>query len=317
VKIVAAQAFGGPDALEVIDAPEPQAGPGEVRIRVHAAAVSPTDTLLRAGLLAARMANLEPPHIPGMDAAGVIDQLGTGVDGRLAVGQPVIALVVPTGPRGGAYAEQIVVPAESVVAKPAGVTYAEAATLLMNALTARVALDALNLSSGDTVAVIGAAGALGGYAVQLAKADGLRVIADAAPGDQQLVRALGADVVVERGVDVAARIRSAVPEGVDGLVDAALLGPVLHAAVTDRGGVAAARDWNGETERGITVHNFKVSESARHTDRLDRLRQQVEDGDLTLRVARVLPASQASEAHRLIEAGGLRGRLVLDFTDFS
>ena len=154
----------------------------------------------------------------------------------------------------------------------------------------------------------------GGYAVQLAKADGLRVIADAAPADEQLVRDLGADEVVARGADVAARIRAVVPDGVDGLVDAALLGAAVHPAVADGGGIAAGTDWLDGAERGITVHNFKVSESARDTDRLDRLRQQAEDGVLTLRVAEVLPASEAPRAHRLIEAGGRRGRLVLDLS---
>ncbi len=316
MKIIGAMEFGGPDVLEVIDVAEPQAGPGEVRIRVHAAAVNPTDTLLRSGGLTARMASLDPPYIPGMDASGVIDQLGSGADGRLHVGQRVIALVVPTAARGGAYAEQIVVPAASVVAAPSDVDHPAAATLLMNALTARVALDALNLSPGDTVGVIGAAGALGGYAIQLAKADGLRVVADAAPADEALVRVLGADVVVARGPGVATDIRRAVPLGVDGLVDAALLGAVVHGAVADGGGVAAVRHWEGDPERGITVHNFAVSQSAHHTARLDRLREQAEDGTLSLRVSRVLPASRAAEAHRVIEAGGVRGRLVLDFTEF-
>jgi NADPH:quinone reductase len=316
MKIVGARHFGGPDVLEVLELPSPEPGPGEVRIRVHAAAVNPTDTLLRAGLLLARMSNPEPPHIPGMDAAGVIDQLGPGSEGRLSIGQPVIALVVPTGARKGAYAEQIVVPAASVVPIPEGASFAEASTLLMNGLTARIALDALDLGAGQTVAVTGAAGALGGYTVQLAKADGLLVVADASEADARLVHSLGADHVVLRGNDVADRIREVVLSGVDGLVDAALLGRVVHRAVADGGGVSAARDWTESAERGVTVHNFKVSESARQTDRLDRLRRQVESGAITLRVARVFPAAQAAEAHRQLEAGGVRGRLVLDFMDF-
>ena len=314
MRIVAAQSFGGPEVLEVLEHPTPEPGPGEVRIRVHAVAVSPTDTLMRAGLLTARMSDPQPPHIPGMDAAGVIDAMGPGVDARLRIGQPVIALVVSTGPRKGAYAEQIVVPAESVVGMPTGASFAEASTLLMNALTARIALDALALRPGQSLAVIGAAGALGGYAVQLAKADGLYVIADASAADEEMVVALGADRVVRRGPDVADRIREVVPDGVDGLIDAALLGAAVHGAVADGGGVAAVRDWTETAERGITVHNFKVSESARHTDRLDRLRQQAANGVLTLRVAQVFPAAQAAEAHRLLEAGGVRGRLVLDFS---
>jgi NADPH:quinone reductase-like Zn-dependent oxidoreductase len=129
--------------------------------------------------------------------------------------------VLPAGPHGGAYAEEIVVPAASVVRAPRGVDLAAASTLLMNALTARVALDALALTDGQTVAVTGAAGALGGYLIQLARADGLRVVADAAPADEGLVRSLGADMVVARGDGIAAAIRAVVPSGVDGLFDGA------------------------------------------------------------------------------------------------
>ena len=148
MKIIAARTFGGPEALEVIDVVE-QAGPGEVRIRVAAATVNPTDTGLRAGLYPLTALKSGPPYVPGMDAAGVIDAVGDGVD--RPIGEQVMALVLPTGPRGGAYAEHIVVPADSVVPVPAGTaSYAEASTLLMNALTARVALDALADRAGAT-----------------------------------------------------------------------------------------------------------------------------------------------------------------------
>ncbi|HWN32102.1 MAG TPA: NADP-dependent oxidoreductase [Pseudonocardia sp.] len=317
MKAVAVWNFGGPEALRVVELPDPQPGPGEVLIRVHAASVNPTDTLLRAGAHAARLTGLAPPYRPGMDAAGVVEQLGAGVPERLRVGQRVIALVLPTGPHGGAYAERIVVPAESVVAAPVGVDLPAAATLLMNAMTARVALDALALRPGQTLAVTGAAGAFGGYTVQLAKADGLRVIADAAPADEQLVRTLGADDVVARGDDVADRIRALVPAGVPGLADGAVLDARALAAVADGGGLAVVRGWSGEAEsvqRGITVHQVLVSRRATDTAALQRLSRQAEDGVLTLRVADVLPAAQAEHAHRLLAAGGLRGRLVLDFT---
>jgi NADPH:quinone reductase-like Zn-dependent oxidoreductase len=157
-----------------------------------------------------------------MDAAGVLEQIGEGVSTDLRVGDHVMAIVVPDGLH-GAYSERVVVPAESVVKTPAGATDVEASTLPMNGLTARLALDLLSLRSGQTVAVTGAAGAVGGYVVQLAKADNLRVIADASPSDENLVRSLGANVVVARGPNVSERIREAMPEGVDGLVDAALM----------------------------------------------------------------------------------------------
>ncbi|MDT7565348.1 MAG: NADPH:quinone reductase [Pseudonocardiales bacterium] len=328
MKAVGVWRFGGPEQLRVVELPDPEPGPGEVRIRVHAAAVNPTDTLLRAGAQQARLAAVPPPYRPGMDAAGVVDKLGPELDGRLQLGARVVALVLPSGPHGGAYAEQVVVPAASVVPAPAGADFPAAATLLMNALTARVALDSLALRPGQTLAVTGAAGAFGGYAIQLAKADGLRVIADAAPADEELVRTLGADEVVARGADVADRIRALVPGGVPGVADGALLNELALPAIADGGGLAVVRGWTpasgasgnvgasgtrGFSERGITVHPVLVSRAAADTAALDRLRAQAEQGVLTLRVARILPAAQAEQAHRLLEAGGVRGRLVLDF----
>ncbi|MEV5982196.1 NADP-dependent oxidoreductase [Streptomyces sp. NPDC052114] len=314
MKAIGIEEFGGPDVLRVLELPVPQAGPGEVRIRVHAAAVNPTDVLLRTGGHAVRMPDRRPPFVPGMDAAGVIDQLGPGADDRLAVGQRVVAMVLFTDPHGGAYAERIVVPAASVVPAPEGVDLPAASTLLMNAMTARLALDALAVPPGETVAVTGAAGAVGGYAVQLAKADGLTVIADAAPHDIDRVRAFGADHVVERGSDVAARIRAVAPGGVVGLVDGSMQTTEVVAAVADGGALAELRGWQGPAERGIRVHPVMVTEGIRDTAGLDVLRRQVEAGALTLHVADVLPAEEAPKAHRLLEAGGLRGRLVLDFS---
>ncbi|MFJ2808563.1 NADP-dependent oxidoreductase [Kitasatospora sp. NPDC087271] len=314
MKAIGVYDFGGPDVLRVLRLPEPQAGPGEVRIRVHAAAVNPTDIMLRSGGHTSRMPGRRPPFVPGMDAAGVIDQLGPGADERLAVGQRVVAIVLFTSAHGGAYAEQIVVPATSVVPAPEGVDLAAASTLLMNAMTARLALDALAVPPDGTVAVTGAAGAVGGYAVELAKADGLTVIADAAPHDTDRVRGFGADHVVERGPEVAARIRALVPEGVPGLVDGSIQTTETVPAIADGGTLAELRGWSGSAERGIRVRPVMVTDGITDTERLNTLRRQVEDGTLTLHVADVLPAEKAAQAHRLLEAGGLRGRLVLDFS---
>jgi len=285
-----------------------------VRIRVHAAAVNPTDTLFRSGATSARFEGRPGPYVPGMDAAGVLDAIGPDTNTSLNPGDHVIAVVMPYGPFGGAYAELIVVPAESVVRAPAGAGLSEAATILMNALTARLALDDLGLPAGGTVAVTGAAGAFGGFAVQLAKADGLVVIADAAPDDASLVAALGADDVVLRGDDVATRIRDLYPGGVDGVIDGALLHEKVLPAVRDGGGFAVVRGWDGPSERDITIHPIWVRRAVTDTERLATLRDQAESGVITMRVAEVLPAERAAEAHRRLEAGGVRGRLVLDFT---
>jgi len=149
--------------------------------------------------------------------------------------------------------------------------------------------------------------------VQLGKAGGLRVVADAAPADEQLVKDLGADVVVPRGPEFAERVREVVPEGADGLVDAALLNEGAVPAVRDGGRIATVRGFKGDAERGITFHPVTVRSYAREHAKLDRLRQLAESGQVTLRVARILPAERAGEAHRLLEAGGTRGRLVLEF----
>jgi NADPH:quinone reductase-like Zn-dependent oxidoreductase len=149
--------------------------------------------------------------------------------------------------------------------------------------------------------------------VQLAKADGLRVIADASEADRQLVTDLGADVVLARGPSFAAAVREQFPDGVDALADGAITGEASFGGVRDGGAIAVVRGSQGEPGRGIAVHDIWVREYLTAWDKLDRMRQQVEDGALTLRVAAVYPADQAGAAHSRLEAGGTRGRLVLEF----
>ena len=301
--------FGGPEVLQLVDVPERHAAAGEVRIRVHASTVNPTDTTLRKGARAELVRRDPPPYVPGMDVAGVIDEIGAGTQTNLAVGDSVMAMVVNRASHGG-YSESIVLSADAVVHIPAGKTLIEAATLPMNGLTARQSLDQLALRPGQTLAVTGAAGCYGGYVVQLAKADGLRVIADAAPADEALVRGLGADIVVPRSDDIAAQIRKAVPDGVDGLADGSFQSGVAAGAVRDGGCFVSVRGWAGD-ERGITFHKTSVREYNHRADLLDRLRQQVEAGQMSLRVAATYPAAQAADAHRRLEAKGTRGRLLL------
>jgi len=303
--------FGGPEALQLVDVPDEPLGPGEVRLRVAAATVNPTDTHARSGAYAERDPVKQPPWVPGMDVAGEVVEVGEGVD-HVAPGDAVMGIVVPTGAHGG-YREDLVLPGDSVVRAPAGADAVAAATLPMNALTARLALDQMALRPGQVLAVTGAAGAFGGYVVQLAKADGLTVVADAAPADEELVRGLGADVVVERGDDVAKRIREQFPDGVDGLADGAVQDALVLPAVRDGGAVATVRGYRGDGSRDLRVFPTLVRRVAQDRAALDRLRQQVEDGVLTLRVARTFPVEQAADAHRMLEAGGVRGRLVLVF----
>ncbi|MFC4530383.1 quinone oxidoreductase family protein [Sphaerisporangium dianthi] len=311
--------FGGPDVLRLVELPEPHAGPGEVRVRVHAAAVNPADTLLRSGGLAQAFAGIPAPYVPGMDIAGVIDEIGPGTRTDLSLGEPVMAMVHPVGQAAGGYAEYVVLPAGWVVSAPAGADHVAAATLPMNGLTAQLTLDLLALAPGSVLAVIGAAGALGGYLVQMGGHAGLTVLADAAPADEALVRRLGAADVVARGSDVAARILDRYPGGVDAVADAALAGPGLLGALRDGGVYARFRtgDEPGghEIDGGgrVSVRTTFVPDYAGRTDKLHQIRRLAESGAITPRVAAALPAAEAAEAHRRLEAGGLRGRLVLTF----
>ena len=304
--------FGAPDVLQVVDLPEVHAGPGEIRIRVHAASVNPTDLSVRNGVRAEALRQIAPPYVPGMDAAGVVDEIGPGTETDLVVGMPVMAMVVPVGDH-GAYRESIVLSIDSVVRAPEGFSHPEVSTIPMNGLTARLSLDQLALTAGQTIAVTGAAGAYGGYVVQIAKHEGLRVIADASSADESLVGSLGADVIVPRGDDFAQQVRRVVPEGVDGLADGAVLSELAVGAVRDGGSYAAVRGWAGTGERDITFHRTMVRNYDHRSDLLDQLRQFAESGVVTLRVAGTYEPEQASEAHRRLEARGTRGRCVIVF----
>ena len=303
--------FGGPEVLEVKDLPEREPGPGQVRIRVAAATVNATDTGFRRGGQAAALGDLKPPYIPGMEFAGTVDKAGEGSEWK--PGDRVMAIVVPRRPEGGGMQESVVVPSASVAPAPEGSSLEQAATLPMNGLTVRLALDLLALKPGDTLAVTGAAGAVGGYAVEMGVADGLRVIAIASPSDEALLKKMGAEAVVPRGDGAVAGVRALVPDGVDGIVDAAVIGEPILPAIRDGGGMAVVRGWQGQSERGITVHPVQVSRYSENGEALAKLAKLVEQGKLTLRVQETFPAERAAEAHSKMEAGGIRGRLVVTF----
>lgn len=301
---------GDPDVLEVVDRPARKPGAGEVRIAVKAAAVNPTDI----GLRQRGGGDLPAPWVPGMDAAGIVESVGPDVD-RLGVGDQVMAAVSPRRPEGGAQQELLVVPAVSVVPIPDGVTLIEAATLPMNGLTARSGLELLGLKGGDTLAVTGGAGLLASYVIPLAKEQGLRVIADAKPEDEELVRSFGADVVVPRGQGFTDAVLQEAPEGVDAVYDTALLRRAAFPAIRDGGQIVVVRGWDGDEveDRGIRVHPVRVASVLERTDWLEELRRLASEGRIKLRVAKEFPPEQAAEAERLMDAGGLRGRAVIVF----
>ncbi|MFJ4220049.1 NADP-dependent oxidoreductase [Curtobacterium luteum] len=311
MKLVGATSFGGPEVLGLHDVPRPDPGSGEVRIRVHGAAVNPTDLAFREGFYEPALRRRVPPFAPGMDAAGVVDAVGDDVTGW-EVGDRVMA-VVDAPLVSGAYAEYVVVPAASVARCPDSLSLHEAASVPMNALTARLALDSIPALRDGTIAVTGAAGAAGGFTVQMAKHDGLTVIADARGEDVELVRSLGADYIVPRGDEFAAEVRALVPQGVDGVVDAAVQTTAVFPAVRDGGHFVPLRGWDGPTPRGIVAHPIMVSSYSRESGKLRQISQLVDDGVLTARVADVVSADRAFEAHERLGRGGIRGRLVLDF----
>ena len=301
---------GGPEVLAVIDRPVREPAEGEVRIAVAAAAVNPTDI----GLRAMGVDGIDPPWTPGMDASGTIESVGPGVD-RVAVGDEVMAAVSPRRPEGGAQAALLVVPAASVVRIPDGATLEEAATLPMNGLTAMRGLELLDLADGDTLAVAGGAGLLASYVIGLAHERGLRVIADAKAGEEELVRGFGADAVVARSDDFAGAVRGVEPDGVAGVYDTALLNDAAFGAIRDGGGLVVVRGWQGgEAPRGIQVHPVFVREVLERTEWLDELRRLASEGRLQLRVAARFAPEDAAEAHRLMDAGGLRGRALITFS---
>jgi NADPH:quinone reductase-like Zn-dependent oxidoreductase len=190
---------------------------------------------------------------------------------------------------------------------------AEAATLPMNGLTARLALDRLGLARGQTLAVTGAAGAVGGYVVQLASREGISVVAISRQEDEDLVRRLGADQFVARGDNFAAAVRELTGGGVDAVVDAAVTGREMLPAVRDGGRIVCLRAFVGELDRGISTELISVRAYATESEKLRSLAELVEQGALTLRVAETVAPDRAAHAHARLEASGLRGRLVLAF----
>jgi NADPH2:quinone reductase len=225
-----------------------------------------------------------------------------------------MAAVSPRRRDGGAQAQHIVVPAASVVPIPDGVSLAQASTLPMNGLTALGALNLAALANGQTFAVSGGAGLLAHYAIAAAKRQGLKVIADAKPEEVDLVRGYGADMVVVRSLHFADSIRRVIPEGVDALLDTAVLGEGSFGAIRDSGIYIPVRGWKDQpSERGIEIRPIFVDTVLEPTEWLELLRNMVANGEIKLRVTGEYAPEQTADAQRAIEAGGLRGRPVIVF----
>ena len=299
--------YGGPEVLEIAEQETPEPATGEVRIKIAGAALNPADAALRAGAFASVLGQRFPLGI-GWDVAGTIDAIGAGVT-DLRVGDGVVALLNGFGVRSGTHASHVVLPAASVAPAPKDVDLVAAATFGLNALTADQALDLLDLADGATLVVTGAAGGVGDYAVALGAQRGLRVIGVARESDEVDVRASGAAEFVAATGDLAGAVRALVPGGADGLLDAAQLGAGALGAVRDGGSfVGVADPSEPESERDIRVATVHVQPDG---DTLAELSHGVDAGWLRLRVAATFPLADVANAHRAVEQGGNRGRIVL------
>jgi NADPH2:quinone reductase len=308
-KAVTYTSRGGPEVVKIVSRTVRPPAAGEVRIQVKAAAINPTDVLLRSSGAGEQFSLI----VPGMDLAGIVESVGPGAS-RLQVGDEVMAAVTPRRPDGGAQARYVVVPSLSVVPIPAGVSMTQAATLPMNGLTAFGALEQASLKPGQVLAVSGGAGLLAHYAISVAKLKNLKVIADAKPEEGDLVRSYGADLVIERGPEFSEAIRREIPEGVDALLDTALLAEKSFGAIRDGGVYIPLRGWKDKpSERGIQIKPFFVTTVLDRTDWLSLLSEMVSAGKIKLKVTGEYLPEDIGKAQHAVESGGLRGRPVIIF----
>ena len=308
MRAVVVKEFGGPEVLQVVQAQVPEPGTGEVLVKVKAAGVNPTDAMQRLGAYVQYGAAVAAEQIgAGVDLAGTVEAVGEGVF-SVTVGDEVIGLQERLDRPLSAYADYIVVEQWAVAPAPTGATMAEAATLPLNATTADQALDTLSLGFGQWLLVTGAAGAVGGFAIELARLRGLRVVAQASKDDEGLVRGLGAELFVARDVALGPEVRRLVPGGVGGVIDAANVGVAAMDAVAHGGAYVNLLNSAPQGRRHIRAMNM-----AYHADgaRLRKLSAFASAGKLTMRVAQTYPLQQARDAHERLASGGLRGRLIL------
>ncbi|MER7362604.1 NADP-dependent oxidoreductase [Nonomuraea wenchangensis] len=301
MRAAAFAAPGGPEVLKLMELPAPQAGPGQVRVRVRAAGVQPFDAAVRGGWLPPYLGEVSFPRIPGNEFAGEVDQVGAGVRG-VAAGDEVLGFS-----RLFAYAEYIVVPATDVAPKPPGVPWEVAGGLTSGVQTAELALDELGLKEGETLLVHGAAGAVGTAAVQIARTRGARVIGTAREVNHDHLRELGAEPIVY-GEGLADRVRELAPGGVDAALDGAG-GHALEVSlelVADPGRIVTLVEHGRAAGLGV-----RVTRGERTAERLGRYATLYAEGRFVFPVRRTYSLAEAAEAHREIETGHGRGKIVL------
>jgi NADPH2:quinone reductase len=300
MQVAEVTAHGAPEVLRLAERPDPSPGPGEVLVRIRAANVNPTDISVRSG---SHPRSPAPPFVPGWDLAGTVAAVREGVEG-FAPGDRVVGMIPfgRIGGRVGAYAQAAAVDPAWLAPLDGDLDDPTAATLPLNALTARQALDLIDAPPGSTLLITGATGAVGGFATQLAIRDGHRVLAQASNGDEDWVASLGATEVVPRSADLAAI------GPVDAVLDAVPLGPASTACLRDGGTAVFTRPPGAEPDRDVRFETVLVQTDPAN---LRELAGDLAAGRLRTRVAEVLPLAEAARAHALNEAGGLRGKVVL------
>lgn len=304
MRAITVSSFGGPEVLEVADIAIPEPGAGQVRLRVDAASINPVDLDTREGRFGTGPAP-DRPLVLGWDAAGVIDSTGPGVAG-FDLGQPVYGWNYWFSRPEGTQAEYAVLDAGAIAPQPSTATAVEATTFPVNGNTAAQALRILDLPSGATLIVVGAAGMLGGFAVQLAVAAGLRVLAVASERDEAFVTACGAEFVSRQDNPLHA-IHAITPGGAHGLFDTAGAGATLAPALTD-GGVFVSAVGEIPHTRDIRIRGLNAHPDGTELARLTTL---VDTHQLTLRVADTFTYEQVRQAHQRAARPGSRGRIVL------
>lgn len=291
--------LGDPSVLQLVEVPEPHAGSGEIRISVKAAGVNPVDWKIRSGA-SKRAVPVSLPSIPGMDAAGVVDEIGDGVTG-VAIGDAVFGQTVT-----GATAEFALLGVW--VRKPASMSFAEASGMPSAVETATRALNELGVAAGETLLISGAAGGVGVAAVQLARERGLSVIGTASEGNQDYLRSLGAEPTTY-GPGLTERVLALAPEGVDRALDVTGYG-VLPELITLVGSTERVMTLADSTAAELGVE-FSTGSRGRAFDGLAVAADLYERGRFSLVVSQEFPFERAAEAHRLSETGHMRGKIVI------
>lgn len=306
MKAVRFHEFGGPEVLRYEDADEPVAGEGQVLIRVAGSAFSPADAGIRGGTLPFPVAL---PHTPGYDVSGTVAAVGPGVTG-FQVDDAVLGFLPMTA--AGSAAEYVVAPADALVKAPSSIELADAAGMPSVALTAWQGLfDLGGLTSGQRVLITGAGGAVGGYAIQLAKRAGAHVIATASPRSRDAVVAAGADEIIDH---TASGILDSVTEPVDVLFNLAPISPDEFAAlvgrVRDGGAVVSTTVWMttpGDETREVRAADLYVQP---RSDQLAELVALIDRGELTVHITRRVPLSDLPSIHAEAAAGRLHGKVI-------